>query len=1226
MIRTLLKKRPAKWAIAACAMLAAMGTHAQPSNVVFSDDFEDGTIDSTKWRSDDTPFESGTSDIQAYESNGALEFSGTVIEQWWPGVSLATVPTFNASLETNLVITVDRLSELGAGTASRSAMWITDPTRSHFVIFADVRGEGGWRYNRKIGENGDVPNGSGVDMGALNGDTFDDGGFHQMKVVANGETLKLYVDDVLGAEVAFPYTNNIVVELGSYARALNDTAFTQFDNFNVAEVPAISYSQEQISVRVDQDSSDITVRIPNGSNATQPVQVQVISGDPNIATPAGGVNGILTLTFPAGGATSQTFKVHGIKSGGTLFTLQNDQGLLMANQLAVTVPFKIGTILADDFNAALDLNKWEINPAGFESGTGGFTVDTSNGQLVISGSPEVQYWAGSSVKTKEAYAATEDLNLVVDVDRPSMERTGTSARSAVYLTTADRSKYIVFSQNNPEAAWAVNINPGNPTGAGTALTAFNSMNDLGAHHMKMIANGKTVSVYLDGVFGGTFNFPVSTGIYVELGGYARAQGDTATIHFDNFVLSGVLPCTQITPNDITTELGLSDPSFTVTIPKMLNEIDPATVTITSRNPAIAIPTGATGGSLKLTFAAGATNSQTVSVSTLSPGITTFDVVDDQGGCVSSSVSVTVSPALLTLISDDFSANTVDTTKWQVSEAGFGAGYLTNSTVTQTGGQVVFHVTPGSEDWPGITYATADTFTAKPEEPLTFEVDRVSHVGSGASTRTGVWITDATRANYVFFSYDDNDRGWQFNRKIGQSGDNPNSVGTNIDPLDAAQFNGPGNHRMKIVANGSTAKFYVDDVLGAEVPFPFSNGIRFEFGAFARSVRDVVDATFDNALLRGPMPCIFADVTSVTLENGGANAIVNVTIPRILNATKEAKVTVTSSNPSVATPVNGSNGALTLTYPAGGAVVQSFSIQRVAPGTAEFTLTNPDGVCVIENVHITSTAIATNLFTDGFAPGGPDATKWIQTSAPFETGDADTTLMLDNDQLEFTGVATSNYWGGDAIQTKDSFAASAVEPLTFEIDRTYQLDNGSTGVRGSVWILDSTGTNWIMFADLSENAIGWSYNRKIGQAGDKPTGGGLNIAAFDAPEFNDGGQHHLKLVANGSTVRFYVDGVFGVDVPFPFSSGLQFRIGAYVRAEGDLVNVGFDNASITGNIPTEAPEIGITKSGSQITLSWEGSATLEAADSVTGPWSTVQGANSPYSPTQLGSKKFYRLSR
>src|SRR5690349_13146794 len=109
MIRTLLKKRPAKWAIAACAMLAAVGTHAQTSNVVFSDDFEDGTIDSTKWRSDDTPFESGTSDIQVYESNGALEFSGTVIEQWWPGVSLATVPTFNASLETNLVITVDRL-------------------------------------------------------------------------------------------------------------------------------------------------------------------------------------------------------------------------------------------------------------------------------------------------------------------------------------------------------------------------------------------------------------------------------------------------------------------------------------------------------------------------------------------------------------------------------------------------------------------------------------------------------------------------------------------------------------------------------------------------------------------------------------------------------------------------------------------------------------------------------------------------------------------------------------------------------------------------------------------------------------------------------------------------------------------------------------------------------------------------------------------------------------
>src|SRR5690348_6779073 len=113
----------------ACSLLA-MGAQAQTAQTLFSDDFESGAIDPAKWSVDSKPFESGTSDIQAYENSGVLEFSGTVTEQWWPGVALGTVPTFSASLETNLVISVDRLAELGAGTASRSAIWITDATEN----------------------------------------------------------------------------------------------------------------------------------------------------------------------------------------------------------------------------------------------------------------------------------------------------------------------------------------------------------------------------------------------------------------------------------------------------------------------------------------------------------------------------------------------------------------------------------------------------------------------------------------------------------------------------------------------------------------------------------------------------------------------------------------------------------------------------------------------------------------------------------------------------------------------------------------------------------------------------------------------------------------------------------------------------------------------------------------------------------------------------------------
>src|SRR5262249_14393014 len=110
--------------------------------------------------------------------------------------------------------------------------WILDETKTKYVLFADVRGEGGWRYNRKIGENGDVPTGSGTDIAAFNGGNFDDSGLHRMKIVADGQTGKLFPDDIFGAHMKFPFSR-VVFEFGSYARANNDTADTTFDNFKV---------------------------------------------------------------------------------------------------------------------------------------------------------------------------------------------------------------------------------------------------------------------------------------------------------------------------------------------------------------------------------------------------------------------------------------------------------------------------------------------------------------------------------------------------------------------------------------------------------------------------------------------------------------------------------------------------------------------------------------------------------------------------------------------------------------------------------------------------------------------------------------------------------------------------------------------------------------------------------------------------------------------------------
>lgn len=1215
-----------RWAALACSALAALSAPAQTSEVLFSDDFDSGIIDDAKWRVDGRPFESGVSDITANAALGVLEFSGTVIEQWWPGSALATIPTFSASMETNLVITVDRLTEFGAE-RSRSALFITDANRENFVLFADVRNEGGWRYNRKIGKSGDSPNGSGVDIPAFNDPVLhDDGGYHQMQMVANGQTVKLYLDGVLGAEVEFPFQDGIVVQLGSYARATGDTAYTQFDNFMVEAVGAVSFSQQNISVKAGQTSGDVTVRIPNGSNATQPVTVRVVSQNPEIAVPAGAVGGILTLTFPAGGPATQTIQAQGIKSGAAEFTFENDQNLLMANTLLVNVPFPIGTVFQDEFTGPIDETAWEVLDRGFEPGSGDFTASTTDGELVISGVITAQYWGGATLRTRESYVASEDLSVAFEVESPGMERSGTAARRAIFITSEDRAQFVALSQNHGEGGWTVNVNPGNPTGGGTVQTVLNGFNDLEAHTLKLVANGETVTVYVDDVPGGTFPFPVQTGIHFEIGAYARANNDTVTARFDNAHVFTILPCTEVIPVDVTIEHGVADGSFRVQIPRLLNETDPATVTIISQDPAVAVPTGASGGSLTLTFAAGATNVQTVGVTTVSPGLTVFDVIDNQGGCVASAIDITVTPALLTLTQDDFSGAAINETLWTLVENSLEGGTLTNSTAVQTGGEVQFHVTPvGALWWPGYVYRTVDAFSASALEPLIFEVDRVSHEGSGASTRTGVWITDASRDHWVFFSFDDNFQGWQYNRQVGVAGDNPLPAnGVNILAFDAPEFHHGGNVRMKVIADGQTAKLYLDGVLGAELPFPVSNGIHFEFGAYARTERDVLDASFDNAVVRGPMPCISTDVANISIPDGGANAVVTVRIPRLLNADQEARVTVTSSNPAIAAPEGASDGSLTLVFPAGGAVEQSFEVRRGAPGIARLSLSTPEGLCALSDVTVTALAPEQVFINDSFDGTALDTSEWAEDGTPFETGAVDPIVTMIGGAVDITATGTSNYWGGHGITTVETFTAGPANPLTFEIDRTYLIDNGSTGVRSAFWIL--SGTNWVMFADLVEGGLGWTYNRNIGQEGDVVTGGGVNMTALDGGAFDDRGLHRVRLVANGSTVRFYVDDVLGAEVPFPFSSGIQFRFGAYTRAEFDLVSAGFANAVVRGSdAPVTGAELQITRSGTEVAITWEGAGTLQQTDALDGTWEPVANANSPYTVEASGTA-FYRVVR
>lgn len=50
---------------------------------------------------------------------------------------------------------------------------------------------------------------------------------------------------------------------------------------------------------------------------------------------------------------------------------------------------------------------------------------------------------------------------------------------------------------------------------------------------------------------------------------------------------------------------------------------------------------------------------------------------------------------------------------------------------------------------------------------------------------------------------------------------------------------------------------------------------------------------------------------------------------------------------------------------------------------------------------------------------------------------------------------------------------------------------------------------------------------------------------------------------------------------------------------------------------------IQRSGSDLQLTWS-QGTLQEADVITGPWTTVTNATSPYTVTPNGVQKFYRV--
>jgi hypothetical protein len=223
------------------------GSTPPAKQTVFSDNFSAGI--SGKWTPTDRGLENNAP--AGYNppdtAGGTLSLSGTTNAQYWFGNSIESIQRFSSSIET--LITVDRISLTGSGTAYRSSLWILGDN-GHYLHFSQNVGELGWSWNAR--DDGGVgtlnPTGSGnniVSLDALDGDF----GQHQMQLelvptgTAGEVNIFLSLDGTRVAGQGFSaFPADFQVVLTGQARAGGDTVNAIFDNLVVAQVPEPSTS------------------------------------------------------------------------------------------------------------------------------------------------------------------------------------------------------------------------------------------------------------------------------------------------------------------------------------------------------------------------------------------------------------------------------------------------------------------------------------------------------------------------------------------------------------------------------------------------------------------------------------------------------------------------------------------------------------------------------------------------------------------------------------------------------------------------------------------------------------------------------------------------------------------------------------------------------------------------------------------------------------------------
>jgi len=384
--------------------------------------------------------------------------------------------------------------------------------------------------------------------------------------------------------------------------------------------------------------------------------------------------------------------------------------------------------------------------------------------------------------------------------------------------------------------------------------------------------------------------------------------------------------------------------------------------------------------------------------------------------------------------------------------------------------------------------------------------------------------------------------------------------------------------------------------------------------------DIVGAT-GTSYTKGPL----------TLADNGVQYRVLVIVPgkTLTSATATLTVTADSVKPTLisASSANGTQVGVRFSEAVSQATAEEEINYDVSGAQPTSAILRPDGTTVVltfdapvpRNFTLAVTGISDRAATANTINDTNIAGKWwndavVDIANPNPPGQH---FSAAEGEIEIS-AGGNDVWG-----TSDQFTY-AYTPRSSDFDVKVRVD--SIQYVGNAW--SKAGLN-IRESTAPDSKMVWFYpTPTLGSAqfeGAVRPNNGSDVLDFGQPRPAVYFPAWLRAIRSGSSFSAYLspDGTnwtqFGATQDLPqFPSTVLVGLGAVSHVDGTATVAKFSQFSAVAHLT-------VGKVGNNLVISWDGLGTLESADAITGPWTTVAGATNPYTvPIAPTGTKYYRV--